>query len=97
VKQAFVPPGQQPAMVRDLARSAVKFITDRDLVTVPPLADEVWRMEMMPPRQQLVSPFFLGGEIIQVAYPTDSCSTTINSWRCVVTTRTSRSPRCITS
>lgn len=72
VKQAFVPPGEQPAMVRDLARSAVKFITDRDLVTVPPLADEVWRMEMMPPRQQLVSPFFLGGEIIQVAYPTDS-------------------------
>lgn len=72
VKQAFVPPGQQPAMVRDLARSAVKFVTDRNLVTVPPLADEVWRMEMMPPRQQLVSPFFLGGEIIQVAYPTDS-------------------------
>lgn len=72
VKLAFVPPGQQPAMVRDLARSAVKFITDRDLVTVPPLADEVWRMEMMPPQQQLVSPFFLGGEIIQVAYPTDS-------------------------
>ncbi len=72
VKQAFVPPGQQPAMVRDLARYSVKFVTDRDLVTVPPLADEVWRMEMMPPRQQLVSPFFLGGEIIQVAYPTDS-------------------------
>lgn len=72
VKQAFVPPGQQPAMVRDLARYSVKFVTDRDLVTVPPIADEVWRMEMMPPRQQLVSPFFLGGEIIQVAYPTDS-------------------------
>lgn len=72
VKQAFVPPGKQPAMVRDLARYSVKFVTDRDLVTVPPLADEVWRMEMMPPRQQLVSPFFLGGEVIQVAYPTDS-------------------------
>lgn len=72
VKQAFVPPGEQPAMVRDLARYSVKFVTDRDLVTVPPLADEIWRMEMMPPRQQLVSPFFLGGEIIQVAYPTDS-------------------------
>lgn len=72
VKQAFVPPGQQPAMVRDLARYSVKFVTDRDLVTVPPLADEIWRMEMMPPRQQLVSPFFLGGEVIQVAYPTDS-------------------------
>lgn len=72
VKQAFVPPGQQPQMVRDLARSAVQFVTSRDLVTVPPLSDEVWRMEMMSPRQQLVSPFFLGGEIIQVAYPTDS-------------------------
>ena len=72
VKQAYVSPGQQPAMVRDLARYSVKFVTDRELVTVPPLADEVWRMEMMPPRQQLVSPFFLGGEIIQVAYPTDS-------------------------
>jgi hypothetical protein len=55
-----------------LAREAVAFVTDRDLVTVPPLADEIWRMEMMSPRQQLVSPFFLGGEIIQVAYPTDS-------------------------
>lgn len=72
VKQAYVPPGQQPKMVRDLAVSAVQFITSRDLVTVPPLSDEVWRMEMMSPRQQLVSPFFLGGEIIQVAYPTDS-------------------------
>jgi uncharacterized protein (DUF885 family) len=72
VKQAFVPPGDQPQMVRELARYSLTFITERDLVTVPPLADEVWRMEMMPPRQQLVSPFFLGGEIIQVAYPTDS-------------------------
>ncbi len=72
VKQAYVPPGEQPALVRKLAREAVEFITNRDLVTVPPLADEVWRMEMMSPRQQLVSPFFLGGEVIQVAYPTDS-------------------------
>lgn len=72
VKQAYVPPGDQPQMVVDLARSAVEFVTSRDLVTVPPLADEIWRMEMMGPRQQLVSPFFLGGEVIQVAYPTDS-------------------------
>jgi uncharacterized protein (DUF885 family) len=72
VKQAFVPPGEQPELVRRLAREAVAFVTERDLVTVPPLADEVWRMQMMPPRQQLVSPFFLGGEVIQIAYPTDS-------------------------
>ena len=72
VKQAYVPPGEQPELIRRLAREAVAFITQRDLVTVPPLADEIWRMEMMTPRQQLVSPFFLGGEIIQVSYPTDS-------------------------
>ncbi len=72
VKQAFVAPGEQPALVRKLAEDALAFITSRDLVTVPALANEVWRMEMMSPRQQLVSPFFLGGEVIQVAYPTDS-------------------------
>jgi uncharacterized protein (DUF885 family) len=72
VKQAYVPPGEQPELIRRLAREAVAFISERDLVTIPPLADEIWRMEMMSPRQQLVSPFFLGGEIIQVAYPTDS-------------------------
>jgi hypothetical protein len=72
VKQAYVPPGEQPELIRRLAREAVAFISERNLVTIPPLADEVWRMEMMSPRQQLVSPFFLGGEIIQVAYPTDS-------------------------
>ena len=72
VKQAYVPPGEQPELIRRLAREATAFITARDLVTVPPLSDEIWRMEMMTPRQQLVSPFFLGGEIIQVSYPTDS-------------------------
>jgi uncharacterized protein (DUF885 family) len=72
VKQAYVPPGEQPELIRRLAREAVAFITEKDLVTVPPLSDEVWRMEMMTPRQQLVSPFFLGGEVIQVSYPTDS-------------------------
>lgn len=72
VKQAHVEPGRQPQLVRDLAREAVEFITRRNLVTVPPLADEIWRMEMMSPQQQLVSPFFLGGEVIRVAYPTDS-------------------------
>ncbi len=72
VKQAYVPPGEQPELIRRLAREATAFITERNLVTVPPLSDEIWRMEMMTPRQQLVSPFFLGGEVILVSYPTDS-------------------------
>jgi len=72
VKNTFVPPGRQTDLVRDLAREAVAFVTAHDLVTVPPLADEIWRMEMMTPEQQRVSPFFLGGEVIRVSYPTDS-------------------------
>jgi uncharacterized protein (DUF885 family) len=71
VKQTWVPPGDQPRMVRDLAREAIAFVKERDLVTVPPLAEEVWRMEMISPERQRVSPFFLGGEVFQVSYPTD--------------------------
>jgi hypothetical protein len=72
VKQATVDPGRQPDLIRDLAREAIAFVEQRGLVTVPPLATEIWRMEMMPPAQQRVSPFFLGGEVIRVSYPTDS-------------------------
>jgi hypothetical protein len=72
VKTLHVAPGQQPTMVRDLAREAVAFLRVRDLVTIPPLAEEVWRMEMMSPEAQKVSPFFLGGEVIRVAFPTDA-------------------------
>ena len=71
VKQTYVPPGEQTRMVRDLALEAMAFVEERNLVTVPPLAKEVWRMEMIPPERQRVSPFFLGGEVFQVSYPTD--------------------------
>jgi uncharacterized protein (DUF885 family) len=71
VKQTYVPPGDQPRLVRDLAREATAFVEERNLVTVPPLAKEIWRMEMIPPERQVVSPFFLGGEVFQVSYPTD--------------------------
>jgi uncharacterized protein (DUF885 family) len=71
VKQSYVPPGDQPRLVRELALEAIAFLEARDLVTIPPLAKEVWRMIMIPPERQLVSPFFLGGEVFQVSYPTD--------------------------
>jgi hypothetical protein len=48
------------------------FLKKNDLLTIPPIAEETWRMRMMPPRQQLISPFFLGGEVLQIAYPTDA-------------------------
>jgi uncharacterized protein (DUF885 family) len=74
VKTLHVEPGKQPALVRDLAREAIDFVESRSLVTVPPLAKDVWRMEMMSPERQKVSPFFLGGETILVSFPTDAMS-----------------------
>lgn len=72
VKADHVAPGEQSALVRDLAREAIEFVTTRDLLTVPPLARECWRMEMMSPEKQKVNPFFLGGEMIQISYPTNT-------------------------
>jgi uncharacterized protein (DUF885 family) len=72
VKNLYVEPGKQPQMIRDLALEAIKFVEDNNLVTVPELAKESWRMEMMTPERQLVSPFFLGGEVIQVSFPTNT-------------------------
>jgi hypothetical protein len=70
-KDQYAPVGMQTLAVRDMAREAIRYVEDRDLVTVPPLAKEIWRMEMMSAEQQKVSPFFLGGEVILVSSPTD--------------------------
>src|SRR6185503_3697175 len=72
VKNRYVEPGKQPEMIRELAFEAIKFVEDNNLVTVPELARESWRMEMMTPERQLVSPFFLGGETILVSFPTNT-------------------------
>ena len=71
VKQKYVEPGKQPALIRDQAREAIEYLKKNTLITVPKLAEESWRMEMMTPERQLVAPFFLGGETILVSYPTD--------------------------
>jgi hypothetical protein len=72
VKEDYVVPGRQADLVRDLSREAVAFVEKNDLITVPPLADVVWRMEMMSPERQKVNPFFLGGEEMLVSFPTES-------------------------
>ena len=72
VKNDHVEPGKQPELIRDLAYEAIDYVTKRNLVTVPPLARDMWRMTMMTPERQKVAPFFLGGEVIQVSYPTDT-------------------------
>jgi len=70
-KQAHVPPGEQPGLILELAREAWDYVEREELLTVPPLAREVWRMNMLSPEAQRTSPFFLGGESILVSYPTD--------------------------
>jgi uncharacterized protein (DUF885 family) len=74
VKNLYVEPGKQPEMIKALAVEAIEYLEKNDLVTVPPLARESWRMEMMSPERQLVNPFFTGGETISVSYPTNTMS-----------------------
>ena len=72
VKSRAVEPGRKPAVVRELERESVAFVEARGWIDIPPLAREIWRMEMMSPERQRVAPFFLGGEVILISYPTDA-------------------------
>jgi uncharacterized protein (DUF885 family) len=74
VKNAYVPRGEQPQLIRNLALEAEAYLKKHDLVTVPPLASDIWRMGMMSPERQRVNPFFTGGETISVSYPTSTMS-----------------------
>ena len=71
VKQKYVEPGKQPELIKKQAYEAIEYMEKNDLVTVPKIARDGWRMEMMTPERQLIAPFFLGGETILVSYPTD--------------------------
>lgn len=71
VKQRHVAPGEQPGLVVELADEAVHFLEARDLLTVPDGAKRDWRMTMLTPEYQLQAPFFLGGQDVWVAFPTD--------------------------
>lgn len=71
MKQDYVAPGEQPALIARQAYEAIDFITKRDLITVPPHMIDDWYMIMMSPERQKVNPFFLGGDRIIVSYPTD--------------------------
>ncbi|KAM0235006.1 hypothetical protein ACHAP5_009868 [Fusarium lateritium] len=69
VKNDYVAPGKQTEYVRNLVVEGSLFVTERDLVTVPPLSNATWRMIMIDAERQKLSPFFLGGPTIQVSYP----------------------------
>jgi len=74
VKEDHVEPGQQPALVRDLALEASRYVQEHNLVTVPPLAADLWLLRMASAETQKVNPYFLGGADIIVAFPTDAMS-----------------------
>lgn len=74
VKNSYVPPSQQPEAMLKLYNESVDFLKKNDLITIPPLAEETWRMSMMSPQRQLVNPFFLGGEELIISYPTNTMS-----------------------
>jgi len=74
VKNSYVPAGKQPEAILRLYTESVDFLKKNDLITIPPIAEETWRMTMMSPERQLVNPFFLGGEEIIISYPTNTMS-----------------------
>ena len=72
VKLSYVPAGEQAQAMVKLYDESVAFLKAKDLITIPPLAEETWRIAMMTPEQQLVNPFFYGGEEFAVSYPTNT-------------------------
>jgi len=71
VKTAYPPLGKQPELVFELANEAINFVEQNKLIAVPALAKEGWRMRMLTPEEQRFAPFFLGGESVLIAYPTE--------------------------
>ncbi|EGF28403.1 X-Pro dipeptidyl-peptidase [Rhodopirellula baltica WH47] len=74
MKNHHVAPGQQPVLIGEMAEQSVDWLRKRDWITVPPFADYCWRMIMMTPERQKVNPFFTGGEVISVSFPTSEMS-----------------------
>ncbi len=73
VKAAHVPPGEQDQLVKAEAERAIAFLKAHDLVTIPPLCEETWRLEMIPPDQQQTMPYAVySSPAIRVAYATDT-------------------------
>jgi len=69
VKDEHVGPGEQAAFVRDESRAAIAFLKERDLLTIPPLCEEAWRLEMHSPETQRTLPYAVyGGQYMGVGY-----------------------------
>jgi uncharacterized protein (DUF885 family) len=69
VKSDYAPPGEQDELIARIGREATDFVTRRNLVDVPPLCRETWRLAMIPPGQLKTLPYaaYAGQEML-VAY-----------------------------
>ncbi|MBK1881928.1 DUF885 family protein [Luteolibacter pohnpeiensis] len=69
VKSHLVPPGGQAGVAISEAEKAIAFLKEKDLVTIPPLAEETWGIDMLGPEQQKTLPYAVYGQPhIMVAY-----------------------------
>ncbi|MBM3892678.1 MAG: DUF885 domain-containing protein, partial [Verrucomicrobia bacterium] len=69
MKRDFLPPGQQETLVAAVGREAIRFVEERNLITVPALCEEVWRLSMIPPKTQKTVPYAsYGGQQVNIAY-----------------------------
>ncbi|MDA7881409.1 DUF885 domain-containing protein [Akkermansiaceae bacterium] len=75
VKEDFVPPGKQDDLSAEIAKEAMAFLEERNLVTVPDLCAETWYLKMLGKREQETLPYAVYfGQAIGIAYPTDEMS-----------------------
>lgn len=73
VKEGHLPPGEQDDFVRDEARAAIEFLKERDLLSIPELCEETWRVEMHSVETQRTLPFAVyGGQYMGVSYAAGS-------------------------
>ncbi|MEM7307403.1 MAG: DUF885 family protein [Planctomycetota bacterium] len=71
VKSDHAPPGGQDALVLALAEESIAFLDERELVTIPALCRETWRVRMISKGGQRFLPFAAyGGQRMDVAFPT---------------------------
>ncbi len=69
VKGLHAAPGTQDDLVARQGREAIQFLDERELVTIPPLCRETWRLKMISPKQQKTLPFAVyWGQAMGVAY-----------------------------
>jgi hypothetical protein len=73
-KDLAPPPGEAAWAIFDIAAYEEQFIEDMGVVTLAPLAREIWRLAMSSPERQLHNPFFSGGEVTSLSYPEISMS-----------------------